>query len=145
MCSNLKQEILYRTVTQKQMDSSYINSSDTNSPVCACFLCLRELVKLFCTERSHIKELMPFLTGLITSLDVSDVRSLQTSINNPQPARTLSVRRSLSVDHTDSHHQATTNRLFRGRGRGESRSRYMQLALIAVKPTHFKIYTFSVL
>ncbi|KAK2885132.1 uncharacterized protein wu:fj29h11 isoform X1 [Channa argus] len=29
----------------------------------------RELAKLFCTESSHRKELMPFLSGLITSLD----------------------------------------------------------------------------
>ncbi|XP_034083344.1 protein NO VEIN isoform X4 [Gymnodraco acuticeps] len=35
----------------------------------------RELVKLFCTESSHRKELMHFLSGLITSLD--DERSLK--------------------------------------------------------------------
>ncbi|XP_076616737.1 uncharacterized protein LOC143339417 isoform X1 [Chaetodon auriga] len=35
----------------------------------------RELVKLFCTERSHRKELMAFLSGLITSL--SDSGSLR--------------------------------------------------------------------
>ncbi len=50
--------------------------------VCVCF---RELVKLFCTESSHRKELMPFLTGLITSLSVSDIWSVQTLITNPHP------------------------------------------------------------
>uniref|UniRef100_UPI0037E884B3 uncharacterized protein n=1 Tax=Semicossyphus pulcher TaxID=241346 RepID=UPI0037E884B3 len=37
----------------------------------------RELVKLFCTEISHRKELMRFLSGLITSIDDQDPRSLQ--------------------------------------------------------------------
>ncbi|XP_041670873.1 protein NO VEIN isoform X2 [Cheilinus undulatus] len=37
----------------------------------------RELVKLFCTETTHRKELMRFLSGLITSINDQDPRSLQ--------------------------------------------------------------------
>lgn len=47
-------------------------------------VCCRELVKLFCTESSHRKELMPFLSNLIILLDVSDTRWLQKSTSQPQ-------------------------------------------------------------
>lgn len=40
-----------------------------------CRVCFSELVKLFCAEQSHRKELALFLRGLITSLDVSDERT----------------------------------------------------------------------
>lgn len=39
----------------------------------AVILFFRELVKLFCTENSHEKELTRFLNGLITLLHVSRV------------------------------------------------------------------------
>lgn len=45
-----------------------------------CRVCFSELVKLFCAEQSHRKELALFLRGLITSLHVSDERRLRTSI-----------------------------------------------------------------
>lgn len=59
----------------------------------------RELVKLFCTESSHRKELMTFLSSLIISLNVSDVWSLQTSITNPQPVKRV-LARSRSAHHS---------------------------------------------
>lgn len=49
-----------------------------------CRVCFSELVKLFCAEQSHRKELLLFLRGLITSLDVSDERRLRTSISDLQ-------------------------------------------------------------
>lgn len=49
-----------------------------------CRVCFSELVKLFCAEQSHRKELTLFLRGLITSLDVSDERRLRTSISDLQ-------------------------------------------------------------
>lgn len=62
--------------------------------LCIWTACFSELVKLFCTEESHRKELKLFLRGLITSLHVSDARCLRTSITNPQLVQSQSARHS---------------------------------------------------
>lgn len=62
----------------------WLNPCIWYSLLCVCF---RELAKLFCTESSHRKELISFLSSLINLLNVSDVRGLQTSITNPRPRR----------------------------------------------------------
>ncbi|CAF91966.1 unnamed protein product, partial [Tetraodon nigroviridis] len=69
----------------------YIQKDHLNTKLDIC----RELVKLFCTESSHRNELMPFLSSLVVSLDVSDMQSLQInhisrSISQPQPKISLS-------------------------------------------------------
>ncbi|XP_073345224.1 uncharacterized protein [Pagrus major] len=76
----------------------------------------RELVKLFCTESSHRKELMPFLSGLITSLDdpaslkrflhKEDIRELPSDEavwEVPEPPRPdINLERVLSRSYTSS-------------------------------------------
>lgn len=62
--------------------------------LCIWIVCFSELVKLFCTEESHRKELKLFLRGLITSLHVSDAGCLQTSITTTQLVQSQSARHS---------------------------------------------------
>lgn len=62
--------------------------------LCIWIACFSELVKLFCTEESHRKELKLFLRGLITSLHVSDAQCPQTSITDPQLVQSQSARHS---------------------------------------------------
>ncbi|TKS90196.1 hypothetical protein D9C73_024327 [Collichthys lucidus] len=52
----------------KDMKELYIQKDHLSAKLDIC----RELVKMFCKESSHRKELMPFLTGLITSLGDSE-------------------------------------------------------------------------
>lgn len=118
------------------------------------FVCFRELVKLFCTEISHRKDLMHFLTGLITSLDVSDIWSLQALITNPYPVkRVIACSWSfmlsfsiLSITHSNTQTTTTTeltiariNRPFPWR---ESRLHYRATSSHLCRPArHHRLWT----
>nr|XP_029134426.1 uncharacterized protein LOC109987450 [Labrus bergylta] len=64
------QDVICLLKDQKEL---YIQKDHLSAKLEVC----RELVKLFCTEIGHRKELMRFLSGLITSINDLDPRSLQ--------------------------------------------------------------------
>lgn len=90
--------------------------------LCIWIVCFSELVKLFCTEDSHRKELKLFLRGLIPLLHVSDAQCLQTLITNPQLVQSQSAHHSQcyhSYVHTlpsQSWQELQLNRLLQGGG-----------------------------
>ncbi|KAM6963611.1 uncharacterized protein LKV04_019674 [Tautogolabrus adspersus] len=65
------QDVICLLKDQKELYIQKDHLSSAKLEVC------RELVKLFCTEIGHRKELMRFLSGLITSINDLDPRSLQ--------------------------------------------------------------------